>query len=280
VRSGVVSVSRLREDFESSVQKWWAPIQGESKVRLRNKIALVTGAGSGMGESAARIFAREGAKVACADILEKESAAVAASIVSAGGEAMSLRIDVSDEDQWRECVRATVKRYGRLDVLVNNAGISGAVPERMSTEYFDKLMAVNTRGTFLGMKYAIPEMQKAGGGAIVNLSSISGFVGQEFVHMGYNGAKAAIRMMTKSAAVQYAKDGIRVNSVHPGVMPPMRTSVTAADPKMREKLLESIPMRRAGRVEEAAYAMLFLASDEASYITGTELVVDGGFLAA
>jgi NAD(P)-dependent dehydrogenase (short-subunit alcohol dehydrogenase family) len=254
--------------------------QGESKVRLKNKIALVTGAASGMGESAARIFAREGAKVVCADILEKESAAVAASIVSAGGEAMSLRIDVSDEDQWRECVRATVKRYGRLDVLVNNAGISGAVPERMSTEYFDKLMAVNTRGSFLGMKYAIPEMQKAGGGAIVNLSSISGFVGQEFVHMGYNGAKAAIRMMTKSAAVQYAKDGIRVNSVHPGVMPPMRTSVTAADPKMREKLLESIPMRRAGRVEEAAYAMLFLASDEASYITGTELVVDGGFLAA
>ena len=162
----------------------------ETKVRLKNKIALVTGAAWGMGESAARIFAREGAKVACADILEKEGAAVAASIASAGGEAMFLRIDVSDEEQWRECVRATVKRYGRLDVLVNNAGISGAVPERMSTEYFDKLMAVNARGTFLGMKYAIPEMQKAGGGVIVNLSSISGFVGQEFVHMGYNGVTA------------------------------------------------------------------------------------------
>ena len=251
----------------------------EIKVRLKDKIALVTGAASGMGESAARIFAREGAKVVMADILEKEGAAVAASIVSAGGEATFLRMDVSDEEQWRESVLATVKRLGRLDVLINNAGISGAVPERMSTEYFDKLMAVNARGTFLGMKYAIPEMQKAGGGAIVNLSSISGFVGQEFVHMGYNGAKAAIRMMTKSAAVQYAKDGIRVNSVHPGVMPPMRTSVTAADPKLREKLLESIPMRRAGRVEEAAYAILFLASDEASYITGTELVVDGGLLA-
>jgi len=252
----------------------------EIKVRLKDKIALVTGAASGMGESAARIFAREGAKVVVVDIIEKEGAAVAGSIVSAGGEATFLRMDVSDEEQWRESVLATVKRLGRLDVLINNAGISGAVPERMSTEYFDKLMAVNARGTFLGMKYAIPEMQKAGGGAIVNLSSISGFVGQEFVHMGYNGAKAAIRMMTKSAAVQYAKDGIRVNSVHPGVMPPMRTSVTAADPKLREKLLESIPMRRAGRVEEAAYAILFLASDEASYITGTELVVDGGFLAA
>ena len=249
-------------------------------MRLEGKIALVTGAAAGMGESAARIFAREGAKVVVADLLEKEGSAVAASIVSAGGEAMFLRMDVSGEEQWREAVRATVKRYGRLDVLVNNAGISGAVPDRMSTEYFDKLMAINVRGTFLGMKYAIPEMQKAGGGAIVNLSSISGFVGQEFVHMGYNGAKAAIRMMTKSAAVQYAKDGIRVNSVHPGLMPPMRTSVTAADPKLREKLLESVPMRRPGRVEEAAYAILFLASDEASYITGTELVVDGGFLAA
>jgi len=249
-------------------------------VRLKDKIALVTGAASGMGESAAQVFAREGAKVVVADLLEKEGSAVAASIASAGGEGMFLRLDVSGEEQWREAVRATVKRYGRLDVLVNNAGISGAVPDRMSTEYFDKLMAINVRGTFLGMKYAIPEMQKAGGGAIVNLSSISGFVGQEFVHMGYNGAKAAIRMMTKSAAVQYAKDGIRVNSVHPGLMPPMRTSVTAADPKLREKLLESVPMRRPGRVEEAAYAILFLASDEASYITGTEVVVDGGFLAA
>ena len=248
-------------------------------MRLKNKIALISGAASGMGESAARIFAREGAKVMLADVLEKEGSKVAASIVSTGGEALFMRLDVSDEEQWREAVRATVKRYGRLDLLVNNAGISGGVPDRMSTEYFDKLMAVNARGTFLGMKYAIPEMQKAGGGAIVNVSSISGFVGQEFVHMGYNGAKAAIRMMTKAAAVQYANDGIRVNSVHPGLMPPMRTSVTSADPKVREKVLETVPMRRAGRVEEVAYAILFLATDEASYITGTELVVDGGFLA-
>ena len=248
-------------------------------MRLKNKIALISGAASGMGESAARIFAREGAKVVLADVLEKEGSKVAASIVSTDGEALFMHLDVSDEEQWREAVRATVKRYGRLDLLVNNAGISGGVPDRMSTEYFDKLMAVNARGTFLGMKYAIPEMQKAGGGAIVNVSSISGFVGQEFVHMGYNGAKAAIRMMTKAAAVQYANDGIRVNSVHPGLMPPMRTSVTSADPKVRKKVLETVPMRRAGRVEEVAYAILFLATDEASYITGTELVVDGGFLA-
>jgi len=169
--------------------------------------------------------------------------------------------------------------FGRLDILVNNAGLSGAVTDRMDVEYFDRLMSVNARGNFLGMKYAIPAMRKTGGGSIVNMSSMSGIVGQEFVHMGYNGAKAAIRLMTKSAAVQYAKDGIRVNSVHPGLMPPMRTSVSAADPELREKIIESIPMRRAGRVEEAAYAIVFLASDEASYITGTELVVDGGAVA-
>jgi NAD(P)-dependent dehydrogenase (short-subunit alcohol dehydrogenase family) len=232
-----------------------------------------------MGESTARLFAREGAKVAIGDVLEREGGEVAASIVSAGGDALFLRLDVSEEQQWTEAVRATVARYGRLDILVNNAGISGAVPDRMSTEYFDRLMAVNTRGTFLGMKYAIPEMQKAGGGSIVNFSSISGFVGQEFVHMGYNAAKGAIRLLSKSAAVQYGKDGIRVNSVHPGLMPPMRTSVTSADPALREKVLAGIPLKRAGRAEEAAYAVLFLASDEASYITGTELVVDGGFLA-
>jgi NAD(P)-dependent dehydrogenase (short-subunit alcohol dehydrogenase family) len=249
-------------------------------MRLQNKVALITGAASGMGEASARLFAREGAKVIVSDILEQEAAAVVSSITAAGGEAIFLRQDVTDEAQWRNAIQSTVQRHGRLDILVNNAGISGAVPDRMDLAYFDKLMAVNARGTFLGMKCAIEQMKKQGGGSIVNLSSISGFVGQQFVHMGYNGAKAAIRMMTKSAAVQYGADHIRVNSVHPGVMPPMRTSVTAADPKLREKLLETIPMRRAGRVEEAAYAILFLASDEASYITGTELVVDGGFLAA
>ena len=248
-------------------------------MRLENKVALITGAAHGMGESAAKLFAREGAKVAVADVLEREGAEVVKAITASGGEAFFVRLDVSDEQGWIRAVTATVERYGQLDVLVYNAGISGAVPDRMSVEHFDKLMAVNARGTFLGMKYAIPEMQKAGGGSIVNLSSISGVVGQEFVHMGYNGAKAAIRVMTKSAAVQFGKDGIRVNSVHPGLMPPMKTSVTSADPAMREKVIAGIPLRRAGRADEAACAMLFLASDEASYITGTELAVDGGYLA-
>jgi NAD(P)-dependent dehydrogenase (short-subunit alcohol dehydrogenase family) len=249
-------------------------------MRLENKVALITGAAHGMGEAMARLFAREGAKVALADVLEREGAEVVKAIAAAGGDAFFIRLDVSDERGWAGAVAATLARYGRLDILVNNAGISGAVPDRMSVEHYDKLMAVNARGTFLGMKYAIPEMQKAGGGSIVNLSSISGVVGQEFVHMGYNGAKAAIRVMSKSAAVQYGKDGIRVNSVHPGLMPPMKTSVTSADPAVREKAIAGIPLRRAGRAEEAAYAVLFLASDEASYISGAELAVDGGYLAA
>jgi len=249
-------------------------------VRVKDKVTLITGAASGMGESAARIFAREGAKVVIADILSEEGARVVSEIVSSGGEANFIALDVTSEEQWRTAIDATVSRYGRLDILVNNAGLSGAVPDRMDVDYFDRLMAVNARGNFLGMKYAIPAMQKVGGGAIVNMSSVSGIIGQEFVHMGYNGAKGAIRLMTKSAAVQYAKEGIRVNSVHPGLMPPMRSSVSAADPKLREKVIESIPMRRAGRAEEAAYAILFLASDEASYITGAELVVDGGAVVA
>lgn len=150
----------------------------------------------------------------------------------------------------------------------------------MSTEAWDSLMDINAKGVFLGIKHAIPEMLKIGNGAIVNISSISGMVGQEYTHMGYNASKGAVRILTKSAAVQHAKNGIRVNSVHPGIMPPMRTSKRTADPEVRKQMLASVPMGREGRREEVANAVLFLASDEASYITGTELVVDGGFTAA
>jgi len=167
------------------------------------------------------------------------------------------------------------------DILVNNAGISGSHdPDTLSTSAWDTLMSINAKGVFLGMKHAVPAMRQGGGGAIVNISSISGLVGQDNLHMGYNASKGAVRTMTKSAAVQFAKDGIRVNSVHPGFLPPMRTSKTSADPAWRKPLLDAVPMKREGRVEEVAYAVLFLASDEASYITGAELVVDGGFVAA
>src|SRR5207248_11614742 len=196
-----------------------------------------------------------------------EGRRVVAAIGAAGGEARFARLDVTSEEDWHEIVTTTVATFGKLDILVNNAGISGTFdPDIMSTAAWDRLMAVNARGVFLGMKYAIPAMQQAGGGSIVNISSISGFAGQDYVHMAYNASKGAVRIMTKSAAVQYAKDSIRVNSVHPGMMPPMRSSKTSADPVWREKMINAVPMKREGRVEEVAHAVLFLASDEASYI--------------
>ncbi len=249
-------------------------------MRLEGKVALVTGAAGGMGESEAMLFAREGARVAVADVLEKEGRDVVDRITKAGGQARFVTLDVSSEPDWESAVKAVVAAFGKLDVLVNNAGISGTYdPDTTSTAAWDRLMNVNAKGVFLGMKHAVPAMQRAGGGAIVNISSISGFVGQDRIHMGYNASKGAVRIMTKSAAVQLAKDGIRVNSVHPGLMPPMRTSKVSADPEWRARTLRAVPMKREGRVEEVAYAVLFLASDEASYITGTELVVDGGYLA-
>ncbi len=249
-------------------------------MRLQGKVALITGSANGMGEAEARLFAKEGAKVVVADLAEAEGQQVAAAIGNDGGEALFMRLDVTKEEDWQEAVQTTVSRFGTLNILVNNAGISGTYdPDTLSTEAWDRLMNINAKGVFLGMKYAIPAMQNAGGGAIVNISSISGFIGQGYIHMGYNASKGAVRLATKSAAVQYAKDGIRVNSVHPGMMPPMQTSVASADPERRRQSLANVPMGRAGRREEVAYAVLFLASDEASYITGTELVVDGGFLA-
>jgi len=249
-------------------------------MRLAGKVALISGAAGGMGQSEAVIFAREGAKVVVADLLEPQGRDVADSITKSGGQARFVRLDVTSEEAWREAVAAAVAAFGKLDVLVNNAGISGTFdPDTMSTTAWDTLMSVNAKGVFLGMKHAIPAMQTAGGGAIVNISSISGFVGQDNIHMAYNASKGAVRLMTKTAAVQQARHGIRVNSVHPGIMPPMRTSKASADPAVRDKWLRAVPMKREGRVEEVAYAVLFLASDEASYITGTELVVDGGYLA-
>jgi NAD(P)-dependent dehydrogenase (short-subunit alcohol dehydrogenase family) len=249
-------------------------------MRLTGKVALITGGASGMGQSEAVIFAREGARVVVADVLELEGRQTADKIAAGGGQARFQKLDVSNEAEWQAAVAAAVSAFGRLDVLVNNAGISGSFdPDTMSTPAWDRLMEINAKGVFLGMKHGIAQMQKNGGGSIVNISSISGFVGQNAIHMAYNASKGAVRIMTKSAAVQYAKDGIRVNSVHPGMLPPMRSSKASADPAWRDKMIRAVPMKREGRVEEVAHAVLFLASDEASYITGTEVVVDGGYLA-
>ena len=249
-------------------------------MRLDGKTALITGGASGMGASMARIFAGEGAKVVVADMLEKEGREVVADIVKANGAAMFHRLDVSSEAEWKATVDAAIAAYGRLDILVNDAGLSGsAVEDLFDTAAWDQLMAVNARGVFLGMKFAIPLMKAQGGGAIVNVSSISGVTGQHHIHVAYNASKGAVRTLTKAAAVQHGRDNIRVNSIHPGLMPPMRSSKRTADPEVRARMLRQVPMGRAGRVEEVANAALFLASDEASYITGAELYVDGGYLA-
>lgn len=250
-------------------------------MRMTGKVALVSGAAGGMGAATARLFAAEGAKaVVVADILDQEGKAVVAEIGKAGGQASYIHLDVTDEAQWKAAVEGTVAVHGRLDVLVNNAGISGsAETDLYDTAAWNRLMGINATGVFLGMKYATLAMKQSGGGSIVNLSSISGIVGQGYLHVGYNASKGAVRLITKAGAAQHGKHGIRVNSVHPGLMPPMRTSGSTADPAMRAKTLKGVPMGRAGEVDEVARAILFLASDESSYVTGAELVVDGGWTA-
>jgi NAD(P)-dependent dehydrogenase (short-subunit alcohol dehydrogenase family) len=251
-------------------------------MRMKDKVALISGAASGMGAATARLLAREGAKaVVVADLLDKEGEAVVAGINKAGGKAVYIHLDVTDEAQWKAAIDKTVSDHGGLDVLVNNAGISGSAEQDLyDTAAWNRLMGINATGVFLGMKHAIAAMKKGGRrGSVINLSSVSGIVGQGNIHVGYNASKGAVRLITKAAAAQHGRDGIRINSVHPGLMPPMRTSGRTADPAVRAKMLEGVPLGRAGRVEEVANAVLFLASDDASYITGAELYVDGGFLA-
>ena len=249
-------------------------------MRLKGKVAIITGGAHGMGAVEAVLFAKEGAKVIIPDIREEDARKVEAAIAEVGGEAMVALLDVTKENLWERSIADVGARFGKLDILVNNAGISGSGEKDFgSSQAWDQLMDVNAKSVFLGMKHAIPEMEKAGGGAIVNISSISGMVGQSYIHPGYNASKGAVRLVTKAAAVQHAKSGIRVNSVHPGSMPPMLTSGARGDGGSQDARMAAIPMGREGQPIEVANAVLFMASDEASYITGTELMVDGGYTA-
>ena len=251
-------------------------------MRLAGKTAIVSGGAHGMGAVESRLLAREGAKVVIADIRDADGRRVEAEINEAGGESVYVPTDVISEASWVNVVAEAVSRFGRLDVLVNNAGISSrAVPDEDSLESWTRIMDVNARGVFLGTKRAIEQMRQNGGGSIVNISSIAGLVGMTSGHPAYNASKGAVRIFTKAMAVRYGRDNIRVNSVHPGYMPPMMGNVAAETVRegRRAMLAEQVPLGREGRQEEVANAVLFLASDEASYITGAELVVDGGFTA-
>ena len=246
-------------------------------MRLDGKVAIVTGAAHGMGEAEARLFAKEGAKVVVADVLGKEAEAVAADIRASGGNAIAATIDVTSEPEWMALIAKTLASYGRIDILVNNAGISGSsVGDPDGLEGWQRVIAVNQTSVFLGTKLAAEQMAKTGGGSIVNISSIMGFVGGSSGHPAYSASKGAVRIYTKSAAVRYGPLGVRVNSVHPGYMPPMLNATNANE---RGEKIAATPLRRLGEPIEVAYGVLFLASDEASFVTGTKLVIDGGYIA-
>lgn len=246
-------------------------------MRLENKVALISGGARGMGAVEAHLFAQEGAKVVIGDVLEEEGRQTEAAVNEAGGECVFVRLDVTSEADWTAAVGEAVSRFGKLDVLVNNAGISstGGI-EELTVEDWDRTLDINTKGVFLGTKAAIPEMRKAGGGSIINISSGAGIAPAPGTSGAYAASKGAVRILSKSTAVQYARENIRCNSVHPGpIETPMLRSARGSDAQL-DDTIERVPLGRIGRPEEIAYGVLYLTSDEASFVTGSELVIDGG----
>ena len=245
--------------------------------RLDGKVALISGGSKGQGAAEAKLFAQEGAKVVLADILDDEGKKIEAEINETGGEAMYLHLDVTSEADWAAAIRAAVDSYGKLDILVNNAGIllrKGV--EETSAEEWDRVQDVNSKGVFLGVKAAIPAMREAGGGSIVNISSIAGLRGS--TSTAYGASKGLVRLLTKSTAVQYGPERIRCNSVHPGII---ETDMTEEmlDSVGREQWLARTPLRIIANAHDVALGVLYLASDESRYVTGSELVIDGGITA-
>lgn len=243
---------------------------------LNGKVALITGAARGQGAAEARLFAQRGAKVMLCDILDDEGQAVAAEI---GANAAYLRLDVTSEASWQAAVKATVSKFGKLNVLVNNAGIVKvtALADCPLEEYM-QVIQVNQVGVFLGMKTVAPAMKQAGGGSIVNISSIDGLIGMTG-GTAYCASKFAVRGMTKVAALELGKDGIRVNSIHPGgILTPMITGA-GLDAQTAGEIFGRVPLQRIGQPEEIATLAAYLASDDASYSTGSEFIADGGLTA-
>jgi cyclopentanol dehydrogenase len=247
--------------------------------RLKGKVALISGAARGQGAAEAKLFAIEGAKVIIGDVLDAEAAKTAEEINASARArvAVAMHLDVTRAADWRAAVDASQKEFGGLDILVNNAGVFNTTGlEDTTEELWDTIVNINQKGVWLGMKVAVPALRRRGGGSIVNISSVAGLTGSTGA-TAYHGTKGAVRLLTKAAAVQYGPDKIRVNSVHPGII---ATQMIDIIPKhQRERFTAFVPLRREGTAEDVARVVLFLASDDASYVTGAEFVVDGGLTA-
>jgi NAD(P)-dependent dehydrogenase (short-subunit alcohol dehydrogenase family) len=245
--------------------------------RLAGKVALISGGARGQGAVEARLFAREGAKVVFGDILDDEGKHVEEEIRARGGEAIYVHLDVTRAQDWQHAVQSAEARYGKLDVLVNNAGIAlrGTIEETSEADW-DRIMAINLKGVFLGTKYAIPAMRRVGGGSIINISSGAGIAPAPGTSAAYAATKGGVRIFSKATAVQHAKDNIRCNSVHPGPVDTPMVRGPQTDAARLAELTGRVPLGRLGTSEEIAYGVLYLASDESSYVTGSELVIDGG----
>ena len=247
--------------------------------RLDNKVAVISGAGKGQGAFEAALFAKEGAKVVLADINIESCESNVQDIVKEGGVASATHLDVTSSESWIKCIQFTMEKYQSLDILVNNAGIYSKIPiEEASDEEFDLIISVNLKGVFLGTKYAIPEMRNSGGGSIVNISSTAGLVGNQGGGA-YGASKGGVRLFTKFTAIQHASDNIRANSVHPGPVDTDMIADNLSTAEGRQNSISRIPIGRIGTIEDVAMGVLFLASDESSYMTGSELVIDGGITA-
>lgn len=249
--------------------------------KLDGKVALISGGARGQGAAEAQTFAREGAKVVFGDIRDDEGKKVESEIRAAGGDAIYVHLDVTSEMDWQSAIKLAADRYGRLDILINNAAIvipKVPIEERTAAEW-DQVMAINAKGVFLGTKHAIPAMRRTGGGSIVNISSVAGIGQSLHQEPAYAASKGAIRIFTKVTASQHAKDRIRCNSVHPGPVDTEMFHSAFRDREAMERRLQRVPLQRMGTVAEIVSAVLFLACDDSSYMTGSEIVIDGGALA-
>ena len=248
-------------------------------MRLEGKVALITGGSRGQGATEAELFVKEGAKVVIADILDPEGNAVVAQLREGGGDASFIRLDVTSEEDWRDAVEFTLNTYGRLDILINNAAIYKRTPiVQTELDEWNQIMDINSTGVFLGTKHTVPAMQKSGGGSIINISSTAGLVGSGR-GSAYGASKGSVRLFTKYTAIQHAEDGIRANSIHPGPIDTDMIADNIATPEDRAESEARVPLGRIGTVMDVAYGALFLASDESSFMTGAELVIDGGVTA-